>query len=444
MRMDHRAILCLGAGYALALAGCYRGPALVNPSTGDREGVDRDYPVGLSMYVGTGKWRGEPATLPAFSTPMAVEIRNDGPHDVRVSLADFELDDDRGIRYKPITPYVSMPSPESLLPPVQRPTPQPLPWQPGEPWQRYGLGAEKAPVDVKPEVLPPQDVPLEGQTWHDQRRNFQLRPAPERTPFQRQAPVLKPSPTVRTPEAAPPTPVPPPAAPPPAAAPPAAPKAPQPPALPDEDEDARAPGALPSLRLAQAQPFGTITDTKPIALTGSKAPALPGSDSAAAHVYGGAHGPTYGYKSRWLYGFSYGFRAGLFVNEDQVVGIRFRSPFWYNRPFFYAPNLRPFYPYAAQGLWFYPYALPMATGYWSRVVALDSYYHGSVDDLQRLAMPEGVMPPRAAAAGYVYFQAVKPGARHVWVVWKARSPEGRAVGRLKVPFSRVGPPVGPT
>jgi hypothetical protein len=206
-------------------------------------------------------------------------------------------------------------------------------------------------------------------------------------------------------------------------APPAAPGDAPPPIPDDPDEEVRAPSA-PAPRVAQ----------------------LPGGPLLAAAGDFRLRRPSpSGYRSRWFYGFSYGYRAGLFIrnnrrNEDfnvtHSVGVILRHPYWYNRPFYYAPRLRGFLPVAAEGLWFYPYELAYPSTYWQTVRAIDNLYRGSVDDLQRLALPEGVMPPRSATAGFIYFQKVDPTARQVWLLWKPRSPLGQPIGRLNVHFAR--------
>jgi hypothetical protein len=46
------------------------------------------------------------------------------------------------------------------------------------------------------------------------------------------------------------------------------------------------------------------------------------------------------------------------------------------------------------------------------------------------------MPPRAAVAGYIYFEKVKPDARSITLVWEPQTLTGKTISRLSIPYRR--------
>ena len=63
-------------------------------------------PTGLTMTAFANQWEHDPYDLADFVTPIAVELYNPGPNDVRVSYVDFSLKDSRGSRFAAINPFV--------------------------------------------------------------------------------------------------------------------------------------------------------------------------------------------------------------------------------------------------------------------------------------------------------------------------------------------------
>jgi hypothetical protein len=87
----------------VALAGCSSQIAVV-PQGGLDRAVAASGPVTLTVFP--SEWTGSPDDLTDFLTPIAVELYNAGPYEVRVSYADFSLTDERGFRYAAINPFL--------------------------------------------------------------------------------------------------------------------------------------------------------------------------------------------------------------------------------------------------------------------------------------------------------------------------------------------------
>ena len=59
----------------------------------------------MTLTAFASEWTGYPDDLTEYITPVAVELFNAGPYEVRVSYADFALRDGRGFRYAAINRY---------------------------------------------------------------------------------------------------------------------------------------------------------------------------------------------------------------------------------------------------------------------------------------------------------------------------------------------------
>src|SRR5581483_11222171 len=61
---------------------------------------------GVVMTALADQRGGDPYDLANFVTPIAVELYNAGPAEVRVSFVDFALSDGEGHRYAAVSPFV--------------------------------------------------------------------------------------------------------------------------------------------------------------------------------------------------------------------------------------------------------------------------------------------------------------------------------------------------
>ena len=101
----------------LLCAGCAP-DAVVVPRDGLLEAKATAGPVTLTAFA--EEWSGAPEDLFEYLTPIAVELRNNGPVEVRVSYADFALRDEHGFRYAAINPFIParygrLDNPQTLL-----------------------------------------------------------------------------------------------------------------------------------------------------------------------------------------------------------------------------------------------------------------------------------------------------------------------------------------
>jgi hypothetical protein len=73
-----------------------------------RGGMDRAVAQlnGVTLVAFANQWEGYPEDLSDYVTPIAVELYNPGPNEVRVSYADLALRDGSGFRYAAINPYI--------------------------------------------------------------------------------------------------------------------------------------------------------------------------------------------------------------------------------------------------------------------------------------------------------------------------------------------------
>ena len=58
------------------------------------------------MVAFANQWDAYPFDLADYVTPIAVELYNPGPNEVRVSYVDLALRDASGFRYAAINPYI--------------------------------------------------------------------------------------------------------------------------------------------------------------------------------------------------------------------------------------------------------------------------------------------------------------------------------------------------
>ena len=89
---------------ALMVAGC--GPEFAVLPRGGQVQIQAQAPMGITMTALAEQWHGDPYDLADWVTPILVELSNQGPNEVRVSLADFALRDDKTTRYPAINPFI--------------------------------------------------------------------------------------------------------------------------------------------------------------------------------------------------------------------------------------------------------------------------------------------------------------------------------------------------
>jgi hypothetical protein len=92
------------ATLALLLAGC--GPEFAVVPRNGLERAQAQAPMGITMTAHADQWAADPYDLADYVTPILVELYNPGPYEVRVSLVDFALRDERGTRYQAINPFI--------------------------------------------------------------------------------------------------------------------------------------------------------------------------------------------------------------------------------------------------------------------------------------------------------------------------------------------------
>jgi hypothetical protein len=98
----------------VVVAACSTEIAVV-PRGGLDRAVSAPGPVILTAF--SSEWNGNPDDLTEYITPIAVELYNSSPYEVRVSYGDFALNDERGFRYAAINPFV----PASQLSELEKP-----------------------------------------------------------------------------------------------------------------------------------------------------------------------------------------------------------------------------------------------------------------------------------------------------------------------------------
>jgi hypothetical protein len=89
---------------AFGVAAC--GPEFMVVPHGGAPRVTAVAQTGPTMTAFANQWEADPYDLADYVTPIAVELYNPGPYDVRVAYSDFALTDPRGTRYPAINPYL--------------------------------------------------------------------------------------------------------------------------------------------------------------------------------------------------------------------------------------------------------------------------------------------------------------------------------------------------
>jgi hypothetical protein len=102
MRRMFLALSCL-----LLAASCGPEFAVVPKGGIDRVVAQGQGPAnGVTMVAFSNQWDAYPFDLADYVTPIAVELYNPGPYEVRVSYVDLALRDGGGFRYAAINPYI--------------------------------------------------------------------------------------------------------------------------------------------------------------------------------------------------------------------------------------------------------------------------------------------------------------------------------------------------
>lgn len=93
--------------FALLAAACGPEFAVVPRGGLDRVVAQGQGPAnGVTMVAFANQWDASPYDLSDYVTPIAVELYNPGPNEVRVSYVDLALRDASGFRYAAINPYI--------------------------------------------------------------------------------------------------------------------------------------------------------------------------------------------------------------------------------------------------------------------------------------------------------------------------------------------------
>jgi hypothetical protein len=149
---------------------CSGGASFYSVRFGSNESLIQQREKGLTIYTATRTYNGKPKEISQLTTPIAIELRNDGPYDTVVMLPHFVLVDDKGRRYRPLTVYTD--------PPVKRQVPgvraaranlgSDIP-QTGETWSEEASGrvvGRKHKTTVPAGAYQVDELPTEGETWH--------------------------------------------------------------------------------------------------------------------------------------------------------------------------------------------------------------------------------------------------------------------------------------
>jgi hypothetical protein len=100
MRRLFLRLVCLST---LALGACAPELAVVPPNGMDRVVAQLN---GITLVAFANQWDGYPYDLTDYVTPIAVELYNPGPTEIRVSYADLALRDQSGFRFAAINPFL--------------------------------------------------------------------------------------------------------------------------------------------------------------------------------------------------------------------------------------------------------------------------------------------------------------------------------------------------
>lgn len=84
---------------------CACGPQFAVVPKGGLQQITATAPEGPSLTAFANQWGGDPYDLADYVTPVAVEVSNPGPSEIRVAYSDFVLTDPSGFRYPAINPF---------------------------------------------------------------------------------------------------------------------------------------------------------------------------------------------------------------------------------------------------------------------------------------------------------------------------------------------------
>jgi hypothetical protein len=87
----------------LTIAGCASEFAVVPRGGSDRAVAQVN---GITIVAFANQWESNPDDLADYVTPIAVELYNPGPNEVRVTYADLALRDSSGFRYAAVNPFL--------------------------------------------------------------------------------------------------------------------------------------------------------------------------------------------------------------------------------------------------------------------------------------------------------------------------------------------------
>jgi hypothetical protein len=79
---------------------------------------------GVTITAFANQWDGYPYDLADYVTPIAVELYNGSPNEVRVTYADLALRDSSGFRYSAVNPYIPATTVGDAAPILAPPSPQ--------------------------------------------------------------------------------------------------------------------------------------------------------------------------------------------------------------------------------------------------------------------------------------------------------------------------------
>lgn len=97
----------LGLLCTLLVVGCGPEFAVVPRGGLDRVVAKGEGPAtGVTMVAFANQWDAYPYDLADYVTPIAVELYNPGPYEIRVTYVDLALRDQSGFRYAAINPYI--------------------------------------------------------------------------------------------------------------------------------------------------------------------------------------------------------------------------------------------------------------------------------------------------------------------------------------------------
>ena len=152
-----------GWSLLLMLSGCVVVPSLIPTGSSVESGTRQlayAEAVGVQLWADTS-WRGDPAQLAEYVTPLSITVVNKSNHTIRLAYEDFELLGASGTHYAALPPFSmsgrseapAKPSGFALVDyhpavPVVRPPPRPPPFTPHVHVRRYWVAPSYAPFYV--------------------------------------------------------------------------------------------------------------------------------------------------------------------------------------------------------------------------------------------------------------------------------------------------------